>query len=50
MPRRRPVPYESLKQRAARTRWLRVGIWVFIIIFAFSVVGGLFAVVPQAAH
>jgi hypothetical protein len=33
--------------RAARSRkefWKRLGVWIFIFIFAFSVVGGLIAV------
>jgi hypothetical protein len=30
--------------RARREFWKRLGIWVFIVIFAFSVVGGLIAV------
>jgi len=50
MPARKHVPYETLKQRAARTKWIRIGVWIFIIVFAFSVVGGLFAIVPQAAR
>jgi hypothetical protein len=30
--------------RARREFWKRLGVWIFIVIFAFSVVGGLIAV------
>ena len=36
--------------RSARSRrefWKRFGIWVFIFVFAFSVVGGAIAIVAQ---
>jgi ABC-type microcin C transport system permease subunit YejE len=34
--------YESRESRFRRNRWLRLGVWIFLIIFAFSVVGGIF--------
>jgi hypothetical protein len=33
--------------RARREFWKRLGIWVFIFVFAFSVVGGAIVVVEQ---
>jgi hypothetical protein len=39
------APSEQLmKRRARRDFWLRIGIWIFIGLFAFSVVGGLIIV------
>jgi hypothetical protein len=39
------APRTTLKSRSARARkqfWMRFGVWVFLLIFAFSVVGGVF--------
>jgi hypothetical protein len=33
--------------RSRREFWKRLGIWIFIFIFAFSVVGGAIAIVAQ---
>lgn len=33
------VPY----RRSRRQAWLRVFVWIFIVVFAFSVVGGVIA-------
>ena len=33
--------------RARREFWKRLAIWIFIFVFAFSVVGGLIAVVAS---
>jgi hypothetical protein len=32
-----------VSRKAARRRqtWLRLGVWIFIFVFAFSIVGGL---------
>lgn len=35
------VRHETRSKRKRRQRWLRAGIWVFLCVFAFSVVGGL---------
>lgn len=34
-----------VSRRSARIRqaWLRIGVWLFIFVFAFSIVGGLLA-------
>ncbi len=39
---RRPAP-ESLRAHAGHNPWLKVGIWVFIFIFAFGAFGLMFA-------
>jgi type VI protein secretion system component VasF len=35
--------HKSRASRARREFWKRLGIWIFLFIFAFSVVGGLIA-------
>lgn len=44
MTRRHTVKYETLSARRRRQAWLRAGVWIFILVFAFSIVGGLLAV------
>ncbi len=38
------VRYESHASRKRKQALLRAGVWVFIFVFAFSIVGGLLAV------
>jgi hypothetical protein len=38
------VRYQTQSARHRRQFWLRAGVWLFIIVFAFSIVGGLLAV------
>lgn len=42
------VRHETRSKRKRRQQWLRAGIWVFLFIFAFSVVGGLLVYVVGA--
>lgn len=44
MSRKRHPTYQTRSARARREFWKRLGIWVFLMIFAFSVVGGLIVV------
>ena len=44
MTRRSNVKYETQSARRKRQTWLRFGVWIFILVFAFSIVGGLLAV------
>jgi heme/copper-type cytochrome/quinol oxidase subunit 4 len=44
------VRYETRSKRKARQRWLKAGIWLFIVVFAFSVVGTLIAFVSVGSH
>jgi hypothetical protein len=37
MSKRSPLPYRPSRRQV----WLRVFVWVFLVIFAFSVVGGV---------
>ncbi len=39
--------HQTRSSRSRREFWKRLGIWIFIFIFAFSVVGGLIAVVAS---
>jgi len=43
---KRKSVHETKAKRARRDGWLKIGVWVFIAVFAFSVAGGmvLFAV------
>ncbi len=41
MSRKRPQRHLTRAARARREFWKRLGVWVFLMIFAFSVVGGL---------
>ncbi len=41
---RQNVKYETQSARRRRQGWLRAGVWIFIFVFAFSIVGGLLAV------
>jgi len=45
----RPTGANVVTARKARLRqaWLRAGVWVFIFVFAFSIVGGLIAFVVK---
>jgi len=38
------VVHESRSKRSRRQFWLRLGVWVFLIVFAFSVAGGVVVV------
>lgn len=38
------VKHKTQSARKRRDFWLRAGIWAFILVFAFSIVGGLIAV------
>jgi ABC-type Fe3+ transport system permease subunit len=38
---------QTRSARARREFWKRLGIWIFICVFAFSVVGGAIAVVAS---
>ncbi|HEY8321542.1 MAG TPA: hypothetical protein VIG46_07145 [Candidatus Baltobacteraceae bacterium] len=40
---RRPAPYESIRSQAQHNKWLKAGIWIFIVIFAMSAFGMIFA-------
>ena len=44
MSRRAPSPQLTRKARERREAWKRAGIWAFLVVFAFSVVGGALAV------
>jgi hypothetical protein len=46
MSRRRQSDYQT-RSHARREFWLRLGVWLFIAVFAFSVVGGLLVVSTQ---
>lgn len=35
--------HETKAARARRETWKKVGIWIFILLFAFSVAGGVIA-------
>lgn len=39
------VRHETRSKRKRRQQWIKAGIWLFLIVFAFSVVGGLMFVV-----
>lgn len=41
---RAKVRYETQAGRRRRQALLRAGVWIFIFVFAFSIVGGLLAV------
>ena len=32
--------YKTLASRKRRNFWLRAGVWAFIVVFTFSIVGG----------
>ncbi len=36
--------HQTRTARARREFWKRLGIWIFLVVFAFSVVGGLIVV------
>jgi hypothetical protein len=38
------VRHETRSKRMRRQRWLKAGVWIFLGVFAFSVVGGLMIV------
>jgi uncharacterized membrane protein YhaH (DUF805 family) len=38
------VTHETRSKRSRREFWLKLGVWIFLFIFAFSVVGGIFVV------
>ncbi len=42
--RTKPVTHTSRSARRRKQTLLRAGVWIFLVIFAFSVVGALFAV------
>ena len=37
------IVHETKAKRARRQMWLKAGIWAFILVFAFSVAGGILA-------
>ena len=37
------IVHETRAKRAGRNFWTKVGVWVFIAIFVFSVAGGVIA-------
>jgi len=38
------VVHETRAKRSRREFWLKLGVWIFLFIFAFSVVGGIFVI------
>jgi di/tricarboxylate transporter len=40
MQKRRPI-HETRSARVRRQGWLRAGVWIFILVFVFSVAGGM---------
>lgn len=40
MPKRHHV-YETSASRRRREGWMRAGVWIFILVFGFSVAGGM---------
>ncbi|HVS46690.1 MAG TPA: hypothetical protein VMS32_08490 [Verrucomicrobiae bacterium] len=38
---KRRSTHETRSARVRRERWLRAGVWIFILVFAFSVAGGM---------
>jgi hypothetical protein len=45
MSNRARVVHETRASRARRDRWKRLFVWAFIVLFAFSVAGGVIALV-----
>ncbi len=41
------IRHETRSKRARRQRLMRAGIWLFLLVFAFSVAGGIVAFVVQ---
>ncbi|HEY5257794.1 MAG TPA: hypothetical protein VIJ12_05380 [Candidatus Baltobacteraceae bacterium] len=41
MQRKRRSLHEPRAARVRREGWLRAGVWIFILVFAFSVAGGM---------
>lgn len=41
------VHHETRSKRARRQKLMRLGIWIFLFVFAFSVAGGIVAFVVQ---
>lgn len=39
--------HTTRKERTRRAMWLKALVWVFIVIFTFSVAGGLIAIVAR---
>lgn len=37
--------FQTKSARMRRQRWLRAGVWAFIFVFAFSIVGGALALI-----
>lgn len=35
------IAYETRSKRARRGLWLKIGVWVLVVLFAFSVAGGV---------
>lgn len=44
------VRHETRSKRMRRQRLLKAGVWIFLCIFAFSVVGGLMFVVVSSTQ
>ena len=37
------VTHETKAQRSRRQFWVKAGVWIFILLFTFSVAGGILA-------
>lgn len=35
------IVYETKSKRARRGFWLKAGVWIFLVVFVFSVAGGV---------
>jgi Na+/proline symporter len=46
---RQRIVHQTKSARARRDKLMRAGVWVFILMFAFSVVGGLIVIGQQLA-
>ncbi len=38
------IVHQTKAKRARRQLWIKAGVWVFVIVFAFSVAGGILAI------
>ncbi|HEV7178454.1 MAG TPA: hypothetical protein VGN11_01180 [Candidatus Baltobacteraceae bacterium] len=41
MSNRRRIVYKTRAERERRSTWLKAGVWIFLLIFVFSVAGGV---------
>jgi hypothetical protein len=44
------VRHETRSRRKARQRWIKAGVWLFILVFAFSVVGFMIVITQVGSH